>query len=184
MKDVKIFIVVSVVLLALILLPLFLMKESSDAVDLQLDAMDKRIAEREKIKTPDVDLYIADLQEQIDVLNDRIDVLEVTPTPTPEVTVTETKPTLKYMGEFTAVAYYKGGNGLLTATGTQCKEGLTVAVDPKVIPYGTYIYVEGLGVRRAEDSGGFRGSVIDIYFKTKASCIEFGKQARKVWIIE
>jgi 3D (Asp-Asp-Asp) domain-containing protein len=103
--------------------------------------------------------------------------LITTPTPSPA-------PVRKSLGMFTVVAYCQGGNGLLTATGATCKAGRTVAVDPKVIPYGTRIYIDGIGERIAEDCGGFRGKVVDVYFKTAAECWDWGKRQREVWIIE
>ena len=104
-------------------------------------------------------------------------------TPTPEPSPTPT-PSMKLLGTFTIVAYYKGGNGLLTATGTICKAGRTVAVDPKLIPYGAHVWIEGLGERVAEDCGGFRGNVLDVYFLTKEECYEWGKRSRQVWLIQ
>jgi 3D (Asp-Asp-Asp) domain-containing protein len=95
-----------------------------------------------------------------------------------------TEAAMRSLGQFTVVAYYKGGNGLLTATGVQCQEGVTVAVDPKVIPYGTRIYIEGIGERIAQDCGGFRGNVVDVYFPDRKTCVDFGKQKLEVWIIE
>jgi len=103
--------------------------------------------------------------------------LIATPTPIPA-------PVRKSLGMFTVVAYCQGGNGLLTATGVTCKAGRTVAVDPKVIPYGTRIYIDGIGERIAEDCGGFRGKVVDVYFLDRETCLSWGKRQREVWIIE
>src|SRR5262249_14731868 len=55
----------------------------------------------------------------------------------------------------------------ITATGTLARAGRTVAVDPKVIPLGSRIFIEGLGERIAEDVGGaVRGKHIDVYLGT------------------
>lgn len=91
---------------------------------------------------------------------------------------------MKSLGDFTVMAYFKGGNGLKTATGVTCRQGRTVAVDPKVIPYGTYLWIEGVGMRVAEDCGGFTGNVLDLYFKTESQCWDWGKRTREVWIVE
>lgn len=62
-----------------------------------------------------------------------------------------------------------GTDNRTTATGTTCKEGRTVAVDPSVIPTGTQIYIEndplgGDGYYIAEDTGwGVDGHHIDIF---------------------
>ena len=53
----------------------------------------------------------------------------------------------------------------LAANGSCATAGRTVAVDPTVIPLGTELLIEGLGVRRAEDTGGWiRGHHIDVYY--------------------
>ena len=55
----------------------------------------------------------------------------------------------------------------LTASGTCASSGRTVAVDPELIPLGSEVLIEGVGVRRAEDTGGrIRGQHIDLYAGT------------------
>lgn len=87
----------------------------------------------------------------------------------------------KYMGEFTLVAYYQGN---ITSTGTRPQVNHTIAVDPKVIPYGSKIYIEGYGTYIAEDcGGGIKGNMIDIYMGSYNECIQFGRRKAKVYII-
>lgn len=63
----------------------------------------------------------------------------------------------------------------LTATGKLAKEGLTVAVDPSVIPYGTKLYIPGVGFRIAEDTGGaIVGNHIDIFYNDLTVAKRFG----------
>jgi len=72
----------------------------------------------------------------------------------------------------------------ITYTGTKVKEGRTAAVDPKVIPLGWWIYIEGYGFRRAEDKGsGVKGNWVDIYFDSHEVAENFGKQKAHVYII-
>ena len=53
----------------------------------------------------------------------------------------------------------------LTASGRCAATGRTIAVDPSVIPLGSQVLIEGLGERRAEDTGGaIRGHHIDVYY--------------------
>ena len=53
----------------------------------------------------------------------------------------------------------------LAANGRCARAGHTVAVDPAVIPLGSELMIEGLGRRRAEDTGGgIRGHHIDVYY--------------------
>lgn len=92
--------------------------------------------------------------------------------------------TLTYTGTMQAVAtaYHNTDPGctIYTATGTLCRVG-AIAVDPRVIPYGTrmYIvtndgqYVYGLAV--AEDCGGsIKGNRVDLYYDSVDECWEFG----------
>ncbi|MEX2416720.1 MAG: ubiquitin-like domain-containing protein [Paenibacillaceae bacterium] len=65
----------------------------------------------------------------------------------------------------------------ITFSGTTVEEGRTIAVDPKVIPMGWWVYIEGYGFRRAEDKGsGVKGKHIDIYFEDGDYANEFGKK--------
>jgi 3D (Asp-Asp-Asp) domain-containing protein len=72
-----------------------------------------------------------------------------------------------------------------TYTGTTVTEGRTIAVDPKVIPLGWWVYIEGLGLRRAEDIGSaVKGQKIDVYFESHAYANKFGtKQGYTVYVI-
>jgi 3D (Asp-Asp-Asp) domain-containing protein len=63
----------------------------------------------------------------------------------------------------------------ITASGTTAASGRTVAVDPHLIPYGSLLYIEGLGWRVAEDTGGaIRGHHIDVLVKTRHTAMRFG----------
>lgn len=68
-----------------------------------------------------------------------------------------------------------------TATGARAKRGV-IAVDPRVIPLGTRVYVPGYGYAVARDTGGaIKGKRIDLCFDTVAECYKWGR--RKVTII-
>ena len=99
--------------------------------------------------------------------------------------------TLNFAGtkSMTATAYTggHGGVGYRTATGTPVKRGV-VAVDKKVIPLGTRMYIvtnDGIvyGLATAEDTG-VRGNVIDLYHDTYRQCIEFGRRSCTVYILD
>lgn len=56
-----------------------------------------------------------------------------------------------------------------------------IAVDPKVIPLGSKVYVEGYGYAVAADKGsGIRGYKIDVLMPTKAKAIQWGVRTVKV----
>lgn len=91
----------------------------------------------------------------------------------------------KCCGKYPSNKYYG-----ITKTGTRAKVG-TIAVDPRLIPLGTKMYVEGLygaknyGVGKAEDIGGaIKGKIIDLYFDTHSETIQWGRQQVNVYILK
>lgn len=63
----------------------------------------------------------------------------------------------------------------ITYCGTRAKVGRTVAVDPEVIPIGTILWIEGVGYRIAEDTGGaVKGHHIDVLMKNDEAALQFG----------
>ena len=65
----------------------------------------------------------------------------------------------------------------ITASGSKVQEGRTIAVDPKVIPIGWWVYIEGIGLRRAEDTGGaIKGNKIDVYYESESYAKKFGRK--------
>jgi len=73
----------------------------------------------------------------------------------------------------------------MTSTGVKVQEGRTIAVDPDVIPLGWWVYIEGFGFRRAEDTGSaVKGKIIDIYFDSEETVKRFGtKKGYTVYVI-
>lgn len=89
--------------------------------------------------------------------------------------------------EMTATAYC---TGTTTATGMKVRYGV-VAVDPRVIPLGSRLYIEGAngtwiyGTAVAADTGGsVKGNVIDLYVESYSEAINFGRRKAKVYILE
>ena len=72
-----------------------------------------------------------------------------------------------------ATAYY---GDTITSTGVKPIVGRTIAVDPKVIPYGTKVYIPQLNkVFIAEDCGSaIKGNRIDIFMNSYDECINWG----------
>lgn len=65
----------------------------------------------------------------------------------------------------------------ITKSGSRVTEGRTIAVDPKVIPIGWWVYIEGIGFRRAEDTGSaIKGNKIDVYYDSEAYAEKFGRK--------
>lgn len=74
----------------------------------------------------------------------------------------------------------------ITATGLNLKKNPNVkaiSVDPKVIPLGTKVYVEGYGEAIAADTGGaIKGKKIDVFMPSKTKALNWGVKTVKVKI--
>jgi len=77
----------------------------------------------------------------------------------------------------------RGGSGR-TATGYRAKFG-HVAVDPKVIPLGSLLYIEGYGFALASDTGGaIRGNRIDLCYNSRGQAFQFGRRKVTVHVLK
>ncbi len=77
----------------------------------------------------------------------------------------------------------KHANGI-TACGYKAGYGI-VAVDPKVIPLRTHLYIEGYGYAIAGDVGSaIKGNRIDLGFDTYREAIKFGRKQVVVHVLE
>ena len=79
---------------------------------------------------------------------------------------------------------YPGGDGIHTRLGLELRRGF-VAVDPRVIPLRTRLYIPGYGYAYAADTGSaIKGKRIDLAVGTKAECDRFGKRRLKVYVLD
>lgn len=79
-----------------------------------------------------------------------------------------------------ATAYVAGGR---TAVGVPAEPGV-IAVDPRVIPLGTKVYIPGIGVVHAEDTGSaIIGDRIDICMATQAEADAWGVRTITIYEI-
>jgi 3D (Asp-Asp-Asp) domain-containing protein len=88
----------------------------------------------------------------------------------------------KYLPRSAAYGRFNDG---LTATLTKADPGARiVAVDPKLVPYGSWVWIEGLGWYRAEDCGSaIKGFRLDIMTATEKEAMDYGKQERFVIVV-
>lgn len=106
-----------------------------------------------------------------------------------EIRVNQTEPMLMETTAFTAGFESTGKHPDhplygITATGTKAKRGVC-AVDETLIPMGTSLYVEGYGYCKAEDRGSaIKGYKVDVFIPSLDEALEFGREQRKVWILE
>ena len=88
-------------------------------------------------------------------------------------------PARQPLGTFVATCYSNQGT---TASGAQAGPQ-TVAVDPSVIPLGTHLWIDGIGDRVAQDTGGdIRGNRIDIWNGSYDYCVNYGRQNVQVYV--
>lgn len=90
--------------------------------------------------------------------------------------------------EATAYTYLPPYTTMTTATGETLRKGI-VAVDPKVIPLHTKMFITsdsweyGHGV--AEDTGGkIKGNIVDLAYMSYDECIRFGRRQMQVYILD
>ncbi|MGV8146015.1 MAG: 3D domain-containing protein [Alkaliphilus sp.] len=96
-----------------------------------------------------------------------------------------------YTAGYESTGKNPGDHGFgITKSGTQVRPGV-VAVDPRVIPLGTQLYIEsldstvGYGKASAEDIGGsIRGNRIDLFFECVEDAIRFGRRKVRVYVLD
>lgn len=93
------------------------------------------------------------------------------------------------LGAFRLTAYCpcrscSKGWGRHTSSGAIAAAGHTVAVDPRVIPIGSKLLINGT-VYTAEDvGGGVKGRHVDIFFDSHAQSKQFGSQSGEVYLLD
>ena len=69
-----------------------------------------------------------------------------------------------------------------TKSGTIPTADRTVAVDPKVIPLGTVLIIDGHEYIAEDTGSAVKGNVIDIYFDSHERAVEYGVQMKTIYI--
>lgn len=81
---------------------------------------------------------------------------------------------------FVATAYSLRGR---TASGEMVRQGI-IAADPRILPLGTVVHIDGLGTYIVKDTGGgIKGARIDIWMPSRSNAIQFGRRGVKIKII-
>ena len=77
------------------------------------------------------------------------------------------------------------GDGI-TASGVEITADVTVAADQMLLPYGTILYIEGVGVRIVQDKGAaVQGRHLDVAVDSHENALNWdGYGEHKVWIIK
>lgn len=95
----------------------------------------------------------------------------------------------KYVGNF-KIAYYCaceqccGKATGITASGAKATDGVTVAADTSILPFGAKLYIEGVGERIVQDRGGaIKGNIIDVYVSSHNKIPSVGVHNSNVWVV-
>lgn len=118
-------------------------------------------------------------------------------------TVEEPIPEVRYisLGEFMLTAYCscekccgywatvrpldEAGNPIVyTADGNIATQGVTIAADANLFPFGTSLFVEGHEYIVQDRGGAIIGNHIDIYFESHEEALQFGIQYKEVFVKE
>ena len=106
------------------------------------------------------------------------------PEPAPVVSRGGSEATRSLRVEATAYTSQDPGVGNITATGERLRHGI-IAVDPRVIPLGTKLYVPGYGYGIAADTGGaIKGNKIDLAYESRSEALRFGRQMMTIRIYD
>lgn len=114
--------------------------------------------------------------------------------PKPEYTITS-------LGEYRLTAYCacekccgywatvrpldEDGNPIVyTANQSVAKQGVTVAADTNVLPFGTVLLIDGHEYIVQDRGGAVKGNHIDIYFESHEEALQFGVQYKEIFIKE
>ena len=88
--------------------------------------------------------------------------------------------------EATAYSYNEAGLSNYTADGTNLiNDPQVIAVDPNVIPLGSYVEIPGYGIFRAADTGGaIYGNRIDVHLVNLNDVYNFGRRTITIRVLQ
>lgn len=76
------------------------------------------------------------------------------------------------------------GWGRRTSTGATARSGHTIAVDPRVIPYGSRVMIGGVIYTAEDRGGGVRGNHVDIFFDSHSQTRQHGSRSQEVFLLD
>ena len=110
---------------------------------------------------------------------------------------TEIKPVVKTveepekisLGKYKLTAYCAckkccGKTDGITASGVKAKEGVTIAADTRILPFGTKVIIGGHEYTVQDRGGAIKGNRIDVYFDSHQTALEFGVQYKEIFTMK
>lgn len=133
----------------------------------------------------------SEAEPTVDITTESESIKETTPEPTPAWTYTS-------LGEYRLTAYCacekccghwatirpkdEDGNPIVyTANQSIAKQGVTVAADTSVLPFGTVLLIDDHEYIVQDRGGAINGNRIDIYFESHEEALQFGVQHKEVF---
>ena len=115
--------------------------------------------------------------------------------------VTAPEPKIISLGEYKLTAYCsceqccghwatirpldEDGNPIVyTANQSIAKQGVTVAADTSVLPFGTVLLIDGHEYIVQDRGGAIKGNRIDVYFESHEEALQFGVQYKEIFLLE
>lgn len=99
------------------------------------------------------------------------------------------EPAVEFLGQFKITAYCpcekcSEGYGRSTASGAIATANHTIAADPRVIPYGTKLLIDGQEYVVEDCGGAIKNKRLDIFFDTHSETLKYGVKLEDVYIIK
>lgn len=109
-------------------------------------------------------------------------VVKVIEEPEPEIIKTS-------LGEYKLTAYCAckkccGKTDGITASGVRAKEGVTIAADTRILPFGTKVIIGDKEYTVQDKGGAIKGNRIDVYFDSHQDALEFGVQYKEIFTMK
>lgn len=117
----------------------------------------------------------------------KVEATEVNPT-TAVVKMVE-EPEKISLGEYKLTAYCAckkccGKTDGITASGIRAKEGVTIAADTRILPFGTKVIIDDNEYTVQDKGGAIKGNRIDVYFDSHQDALEFGVQYKEIFTMK
>lgn len=77
-----------------------------------------------------------------------------------------------------------GNDIVIGASGERLYQGVSIAVDPAVIPYDSKVYIDGKEYIAHDCGGAIKGNRIDVYFDNHQDALGFGVQYANVELLK
>lgn len=159
------------------------LQDINDSLNITVDEQ-KTTIEKLEVENNDLNIWTQELKKRNEQLEAKLNNQQTTKKSQSKTT----SDNQKKLGTFKISAYCHcskccGKSDGITATGTKVTANRTIAVDPKVIPLGSKVMIDGK-IYIAEDTGGhIKGNRIDMYFPSHQQALNWGIKYKDVKIV-